>query len=169
MELNRKNAMKAWEDQFGKIVQAVDFAGRKIQKGAYEQKTSDFGWMLTYLVPKNAGGSAKPENLLCVHVKTAEEKGDSYPAFFANEKKYNVKDEDGVRVEDPLFNPTMCHYSMQRRALKLYTLEDYSQDLYETHGTTLKSGAYSYDKMVMKIKEYIPEEFLTDYYVNYGG
>jgi hypothetical protein len=86
MELNRKNAMKAWEDQFGKLVQAVDFAGRKIQKGAYEQKTSDFGWMLTYLVPKNAGGSAKPENIICVHVKTAEEKGDSYPAFFANDK-----------------------------------------------------------------------------------
>lgn len=96
MELNRKNAMKAWEDQFGKLVQAVDFAGRKIQKGAYEQKTSDFGWMLTYLVPKNAGGSAKPENIICVHVKTAEEKGDSYPAFFANDKKYNVKDEEGV-------------------------------------------------------------------------
>ncbi len=78
-----------------------------------------------------------------------------------------VKDEEGARVENPLFNPTMCHYSLTRRSLKMYTLESYSQELYETHGTTLKSSAYSYDKMIAKIKEYIPEEFLTDYYKNY--
>ena len=92
MELNRKNAMKAWEDQFGKTVQAIDFAGRKIQKGAYEQKTSDYGWTLTYVVPKAEGGKFIPENIICVHVKTAEEKGDAYPMFTANEKKYGVKD-----------------------------------------------------------------------------
>lgn len=78
-----------------------------------------------------------------------------------------VKDVDGTRVENPLFNPTMCHYSMQRRELKMYTLEEYSQELYDTHGTTLKSSAYSYDKMIAKVKEYIPEEFLTDYFKNY--
>lgn len=98
MELNRKNAMKAWEDQFGKTVQAIDFAGRKIQKGAYEQKTSDYGWTLTYVVPKAEGGKFIPENIICVHVKTAEEKGDAYPMFTANEKKYGVKDEDGKLV-----------------------------------------------------------------------
>lgn len=78
-----------------------------------------------------------------------------------------VADKDGTRIENPYFNPTMCHYSMTRRALKMYTLEEYSQELYETHGTTLKSSAYSYDKMIAKIKAYIPEEFLTDYFKNY--
>ena len=78
-----------------------------------------------------------------------------------------VKDENGARVENPLYNPTMCHYSLKRRELKLYTLEEYSQELYETHGTTLKNSQWSYDKMVNKVKELIPEEFLTDYYVNY--
>lgn len=79
-----------------------------------------------------------------------------------------VKDEDGARVENPLFNPTMCHYSMTRRALKMYTLENYSQELYDTHGTTLKSSAYSYDKIIAKVKSTISEEFLSDYYINYG-
>jgi len=95
MEINRKNAMKIWEDQFGKIVQAVDFAGRKIQKGAYDQKTSDFGWALAYIVPKTEGGAANPENMICVHVKTAEEKGDDYPVFSANDKKYSIKKDNG--------------------------------------------------------------------------
>ena len=79
-----------------------------------------------------------------------------------------VKDENGVRLESPLFNPTMCHYSMKRRELKMYTLENYSQSLYETHGTTLKSSAYNYDKIVATVKKYIPEEFLTDYYKSYN-
>ncbi len=78
-----------------------------------------------------------------------------------------VKDKDGARLEAPLFNPTMCHYSMNRRELKLYTLDNYSQDLYNTHGTTLKSSAYSYDKIVATVKKYIPEEFLTNYYIEY--
>ena len=62
-----------------------------------------------------------------------------------------------------------CHYSMKRRELKMYTLENYSQSLYETHGTTLKSSAYNYDKIVATVKKYIPEEFLTDYYRNYNN
>lgn len=80
-----------------------------------------------------------------------------------------VKDNNGARVENPLFNPTMCHYSMTRRSLKMYTLENYSQELYDTHGTTLKSSLYSYDKIVAKVKEVISEEFLSDYYKNYGN
>lgn len=79
-----------------------------------------------------------------------------------------VKDENGARVEAPLFNPTMCHYSMTRRSLKMYTMDNYSQELYDTHGTTLKSSAYSYDKMIAKIKSVISEEFLPEYYVNYN-
>lgn len=78
-----------------------------------------------------------------------------------------VLDENGARVENPLFNPTMCHYSMTRRSLKLYTLDNYSQELYDTHGTTLKSSAYSYDKIIAKIKSVISEEFLPDYYKEY--
>ena len=57
MEINRKNAMKKWEEMFGREVGAVDFAGRKLQKGAYEQRTSDYGWVLAYLLPKSEGGS----------------------------------------------------------------------------------------------------------------
>ncbi|MBE6701760.1 MAG: CapA family protein [Ruminococcaceae bacterium] len=79
-----------------------------------------------------------------------------------------VKDENGAYLENPLFNPTMCHYSLKRRELKMYTLEEYSEELYKMHGTTLKNGTYSYDKIIQKVKEYIAPEFLTDYFNNYG-
>ncbi len=95
MEINRKSAMKIWEAQFGSNVSVVDFSGRKIQKGAYAQKTSSFGWDLIHIVPKLNGGKTEENNLLCVHVRTAEEKGDDFPSFKANEMNYVVFENDG--------------------------------------------------------------------------
>ncbi len=100
MELNRKNAMKIWEESFGRDVMTVDFAGRKIQKGAYEQKTSAFGWVIAPVVPKISGGKIEPDNLMCMHVRTAEEKSDDYPTFKAADVRYNaVKTASGWVIE----------------------------------------------------------------------
>ena len=95
MEINRKNAMKKWEEMFGREVGAVDFAGRKLQKGAYEQRTSDYGWVLAYILPKSEGGSLSGDNLMCMHVKTAEEKSDLFPTFEANDVRYSIVAEGG--------------------------------------------------------------------------
>ena len=95
MEVNRKFAIKKWDEQFGKTVNATDFAGRKIQKGAFGQLTSTYGWTLTYIVPKAVGGTEAPENLICVHVKTASEKEQNFPSFNANDVKYKLTKESG--------------------------------------------------------------------------
>lgn len=95
MEINRKNAMKKWEEMFGREVGAVDFAGRKLQKGAYEQRTSDYGWILACVLPKSEGGSQSNENMICMHVRTAEEKSDLFPSFTANDVRYNIVAENG--------------------------------------------------------------------------
>ena len=96
MEINRRLAIKKWDEQFGKNVSATDFAGRKIQKGAFGQLTSTFGWTLTYLLPRSVGGTVDPENLICVHVKTAAEKEENFPSFNANDVKYKLTKENGV-------------------------------------------------------------------------
>ena len=94
--MDRKGAMKIWQIGFGKAVETVDFAGRKINKSAYEQKFSKFGWTVVYKLPKSAGGTNDIGNFICVHLKTAEEKGDSYPYFTVNDKKYGIEtDADG--------------------------------------------------------------------------
>lgn len=96
MEINRKSAMKIWEEQFGGGVSAVDFAGRRIQKGAYGQRTSSFGWELVHILPKTEGGKTEPSNLICVHVRTADEKSDLFPSFKANEVSYVISESEGV-------------------------------------------------------------------------
>ncbi len=95
MEVNRKLAIKKWDEQFGKAVDATDFSGRKIQKGAFGQLTSTYGWTLTYIIPKAVGGTEVPENLICVHVKTASEKEQNFPSFNANDVKYKLTKESG--------------------------------------------------------------------------
>lgn len=94
MKIDRKNAMKIWEELNGKSVMATDFAGREINKSSYEQKNSKFGWTLTCLLPRSAGGKEVTENFLCVHMDTASEKGEDFPFFVAADKKYEILCDD---------------------------------------------------------------------------
>ena len=90
MELTRKNAMKLWEKQFGNVVIAEDFTGRKIQKGAYDQKTSQYGWIFSNILPKSKGGLDTEDNILCVHVRTANDKSENYPSFVSDDIRYSI-------------------------------------------------------------------------------
>ena len=80
-----------------------------------------------------------------------------------------VKDESGCYIENPKFIPTMTHYSLDRDGLCLYRLEDYSEALYQTNGTSIRqeSAGWSYNRLVKTVKNTIPEEFLEDWVINY--
>ncbi len=73
-----------------------------------------------------------------------------------------VQDDLGeTRVENPLLVPMMCHYSMTRDSLKLYTLENYTDELVSAHGAQL-NGAFTMDTLYGYVKNTIDEEFLPD-------
>ena len=74
-----------------------------------------------------------------------------------------VKDGDTVSIENAGLIPTVCHYSMTRDSLQLYTLEDYNEDMAETHGSQLKR-TFTYDGLVERVKETVAAEFLPDFY-----
>ncbi len=79
---------------------------------------------------------------------------------------FNIeKKGDGpIQINNIRFTPTMTHYNKSRRGLKIYLFESYSQAMYETHGTTLKSAAYSYDEYVRLVKKTISGEFLSPFF-----
>ena len=80
-----------------------------------------------------------------------------------------VKNENGVYLENALITPTMTHYSLTRDSLRMYYLEDYSQALYDKHGTSIRyeSDGWSYDKMVKTYKNTISAEFLPEWVNNW--
>ncbi len=102
MIIDRKNALKLWENAYGKVVEALDFSGRKINKSAYGQKNSKYGWTVTLLLPKSEGGKEQETNFICAHIDTAEEKGDNFPFFVACDKKYEIKivEDNSVTIEE---------------------------------------------------------------------
>ena len=84
MDLNRETAMRLWNKSFGKETKVIDFAGRTIVKGAYNDRGSDFGWNVDHILPQSKGGKTADHNLVCCHILTNDEKADKFPAFKAN-------------------------------------------------------------------------------------
>lgn len=74
-----------------------------------------------------------------------------------------VKDKDGnTSVENPILVPIMCHYSMTRDSLKIYKLEDYTEELAKAHGAQ-KNGAFTLGKLYSYVTDPIEDEFLPEF------
>lgn len=101
MDLNRETAMRLWNKTFGKTVNAIDFAGRKINKGAYNDRNSEFGWNVDHILPQSRGGKTADYNLVCCHISTNDEKADKFPCFSANGIKFEI-----IKVEN--------HYELKK-------------------------------------------------------
>lgn len=91
MQINKETAFKLWNHQFGSAAKARDFAGREIAKAAYDDRNSRFGWNIDHILPQSHGGKSNESNLICCHILTNDEKADSYPCFWVNNKKYEIK------------------------------------------------------------------------------
>ena len=90
MKLNRETAMRLWNKTFGKSTSAQDFAGRKIVKGAYNDRNSEYAWNVDHIYPQSKGGATNDSNLVVCHVLTNDEKADKFPCFNANNKKFEI-------------------------------------------------------------------------------
>lgn len=100
MDLNKETAMRLWNKSFGNEIKVVDFAGREIVKGAYNDRNSEFGWNVDHIYPQSLGGKTADYNLVCCNIKTNDEKADKFPCFNANGKKFQI-----IKVEN--------HYEIQ--------------------------------------------------------
>ena len=90
MELNRETAMRLWNKTFGKETSAHDFTGRKIVKGSYNDRNSEFAWNVDHIYPQSKGGATNDSNLIVCHVLTNDEKANKFPCFTANKKKFEI-------------------------------------------------------------------------------
>ncbi|MBR2891450.1 MAG: hypothetical protein IKC22_03620 [Bacilli bacterium] len=94
--MDKKEALLIWEHEYGSLEYAYDIVGRKIKREDYMVE-NQVGWVVAYMRPLNAGGTTDDGNTIILHHHTASEKGDSYPEFFVDSKKYIVKHDE---IED---------------------------------------------------------------------
>lgn len=107
--------MRLWNKSFGKDTKAVDFAGRTIAKGAYNDRSSEFGWNVDHILPQSRGGATADYNLICCHIKTNDEKADTFPCFNANKIAFEI-----VKVQN--------HYEIRPKS----NVSKQSKDIQET-------------------------------------
>lgn len=90
MELNRETAMRLWSKTFGKETSVFDFSGRRIVKGAYNDRNSEFAWNVDHIYPQSKGGATNDSNLIVCHILTNDEKADKFPCFTANKQNFEI-------------------------------------------------------------------------------
>jgi len=73
-----------------------------------------------------------------------------------------ISGEDGsYSIENPIMVPIMCHYNMKRGGLQVYKLEDYTEELAQSHGAQL-NAKFSLDTLYGYVTDNIPAEFLPE-------
>ncbi|MCD8307493.1 MAG: HNH endonuclease [Clostridia bacterium] len=90
MKINRKRAMAIWEKRYGPEERATDFAGREMERDAYNDRNSELSWNMDHVLPKSKGGKATESNLVCCNMRTNDEKAASFPVFRTNGIRFQV-------------------------------------------------------------------------------
>ena len=151
MDLNRETAMRLWNKSFGKDTKAVDFAGRTIAKGAYNDRNSEFGWNVDHILPQSKGGVTADYNLICCHIKTNDEKADTFPCFNANGIAFEI-----VKVQN--------HYEIRAKSKKAEKASNSDElDLFDS-----ASGVRFFKKLkgVQNKKRFVGTVFIKLYGLN---
>lgn len=99
MRINRENAMKLWERDYGMRYYAEDFHGYLMCKDGYGNpdyysyvngRRIYCGWNIHHILPKAHGGNNHESNLVCTNIVTNEEASDKI-TFWIDDSLYQVR------------------------------------------------------------------------------
>lgn len=91
MQINKEQALRLWTKQFGRKIKVTDYAGRSMDKSAYNNRSSRFGWNVDHILPQSKGGKTADHNLICCNIQTNDEKADRFPCFHANGQSFEIR------------------------------------------------------------------------------
>ena len=76
-------AKKVWEFRYGGATRVQDVCGAWIDKAAYGQRGSNYGWEIDHIIPRSRGGTNAIANLRPLHWKNNDAKGDNLDGHWA--------------------------------------------------------------------------------------
>jgi hypothetical protein len=105
MRLNKINALRIWDELFGKAKFAKDFHGNLMCRDGYGDK--DFyivrwgmrvycGWNLHHILPLSCGGTNTKHNLICTNIYTNSVAKDKI-TYWIDDSLYQVQKVYGVK------------------------------------------------------------------------
>jgi len=71
-----RRANKVWEHWYGEADRAYDICDTEIERAAYGDRKSEYGWEIDYIRPKSHGGKSNMHNLRPLHWRNNDTRGD---------------------------------------------------------------------------------------------
>lgn len=90
MKIKKETALELWEERYGKQLRVKDYSGRWMDKAAYGQQGSKYGWNIDHIRPESLDGGNQKCNLEICTIKTNQEKDDNFPHWTANGKRFKA-------------------------------------------------------------------------------
>ena len=101
--MSKYNLMVLWENVFPHQNEAYDYAGRRILKSAIGNQNSRYCPTIDHIRPLSKGGQDVLENIVICNQETNEEKADTFPVWYANERRFQAdrRKPQGIFAGDP--------------------------------------------------------------------
>ena len=96
--MSKFRTIEIWNEWYGNIEEVKDYAGRLMKKSACGNPNSKYHPTIDHIRPLSDGGCDVLENIEICHRDTNEEKGDCFPHWVANRKRYHAVRVKGSRV-----------------------------------------------------------------------
>ena len=80
-----------WNERYGKQEDVYDYAGRLMKKSACGNPNSSYQPTIDHIRPLADGGKDIKDNIIICHYETNADKGDSFPHWISNGKRYHAK------------------------------------------------------------------------------
>ena len=93
--MSKYTTIELWNKVYGNKEEVYDYTGRLMKKSACGNPNSKFHPTIDHIRPLAKGGKDVIENIVICHRKTNEEKGDNFPHWVANGKRYKAIREKG--------------------------------------------------------------------------
>lgn len=93
--MSKYTVKELWDKIYGKQEQCYDYAGRLMLKSACGNPNSQFEPTIDHIRPLAKRGKNNIKNMIICHCKTNEEKGNSFPCWKANGRRFcAIKNKD---------------------------------------------------------------------------
>ena len=101
--MSKYNLIVLWENIFPHQNEAYDYAGRRMLKSAIGNQNSRYCPTIDHIRPLSKGGQDVLENIVICNQETNEEQADTFPVWYANERRFQARKVKGTSNEYDIY------------------------------------------------------------------
>ena len=101
--MSKFSVSELWEKLYPYQTEVEDYTGRKMLKSAIGNQNSRYCPTIDHIRPLSKGGQDVLENIVICNQETNEEKADTFPVWYANERRFQARKVKGTSNEYDIY------------------------------------------------------------------